>query len=212
MKNKIAILGFGELGKQFHGFLSASEKNDFAFFDDTLAALKQDEAVFPFKQFYDEKFIAHKFYIALGYHHQQTKLDIIDALLKLNREVPNFVHPTCFVNPTAKIGAGSFIYPMCNIDKEVVIGQGVLLNNSVCVSHNCTIGNGSYISPGVVLSGNVELGARSFIGSGTIISNNIRIGSDVIIGVGSVVTRDVPNGCSVIGNPMRILPNPLKLI
>jgi acetyltransferase-like isoleucine patch superfamily enzyme len=38
------------------------------------------------------------------------------------------------------------------------------------------------------------------------------VGTGAIIGLGTAVTKDVPPAASVIGNPMRVLSKPLKLV
>lgn len=207
MSAGIAIIGYGELGKQFESFLK-SKSNHWIFFDDQL---KKSNGAFSFNEYEKEEFSKYDFFVALGYHHLEKKKIITDLLLRMGRKLPSFVHLSCFVNPSAIIGEGTFIYPMCNIDKETKIGKGVLLNNSVCISHNNTIGDCCYISPGVTTSGHVEIGERTFIGAGTVIANNIKIGKNVIIGIGTVVTQDLPDNCSVIGNPMKILDSKLKI-
>jgi sugar O-acyltransferase (sialic acid O-acetyltransferase NeuD family) len=212
MENKIALIGYGELGRQLQDFLSIDNKNRFIFFDDLLFDKGNDPHVFPFKDYSSPKFDDHEFYIGLGYHRLKEKAGIIDELLGLNRNLPLFIHPSSFINISANIGFGSFIYPMCNIDKMCRIGNGVLLNNSVCISHNSIVGDASYLSPGVIVSGNVEIGKRTFIGSGSVISNNVRIGNDVTIGVGTIVTKDIPDGYSAIGNPARLFEHKLNLI
>ncbi len=210
MKNKIAIIGYGDLGKQFHDFLKTDSNSEFIFFDDI--AFKHDERnSFPYLSYSLDEYDVCNFYVALGYHHLQTKNKVIHHLKSLNRKLPAYIHKTSFVNHSATIGDGTFIYPMCNIDSNVVIGKGVLINNSVCVSHDSNIGEGCYLSPGVVISGKVNIGENSFIGSGSTIANNVKIGKNVLVGIGTVVTRDLPDNCSAIGNPIRILNKPLNL-
>lgn len=43
--------------------------------------------------------------------------------------------------------------------------------------------------------------------AGAIIIGNISIGNNVSVGAGAVVVKDVADGCTVIGNPARILAN-----
>jgi len=211
MKNRINILGFGDLGKQLYYFLSQNKKNNFNFFDDNLFKKKEKNS-YAFSEYSNPIFKENKFIVALGYHHLKKKYEIVNQLLLLKRKVFSFVHPTVFINKSSFIAHGAFIYPMCNIDKEVSIANGVLLNNSVCISHSSIIGECSYVSPGVIISGNVVIGSRTFIGSGVVISNNVVIGNDVKIGIGTVVTKNIPDNCSVIGNPCKILKKDLRLI
>jgi sugar O-acyltransferase (sialic acid O-acetyltransferase NeuD family) len=205
----IAFIGYGELAKQLHAFLT-NDVTEFICFDD--ASLKAgNENAFPFQSYADEKFQLYEFIVALGYLHLQKKKAIVDELLGRKRKLFSFVHPSCFVNNAATVKEGSFLYPMCNVDKDASIGAAALLNNSVCISHNTVIGDCCYLSPGVVTSGFVEIGDCTFIGTGSVISDNIKIGKNVTIGPGSVITKDIPDDCSVIGNPARILSRPLNL-
>ena len=208
---KTAYIGFGELGHQISAFVAASGvRQEKFFFDDTCHAEALPNA-FPFEKFASDRFAELQFYVCLGYKHLAKKTEVIHRLLDLGRALPSLVHPSCQVNPTASVGAGSVVYPMCNLDKEVTLGRGVLLNNSVVVSHNTSIGDGCYLAPGVVVSGFVHIGKSTFIGSGSVIANDLSIGDNVTIGLGTVVTQNVPDGASVIGNPMRVLRRPLRL-
>lgn len=209
-KNKpTAFIGFGELSNQIISLFNLDEKKLFIFDDNA----KKDGFLNSY-HFDEYKNHSSKFewYLGIGYLHLKIKTQIIAFLAKNNAIVPSQIHSSCYVSKSALIGIGVIAYPLCNIDKQVIIGDGVLLNNSVIISHNSTIGAGSYLSPGVIVSGNVNIGNSTFIGTGTTIVNNIKIGNNVIIGAGTLVSKNIPDNCSVIGNPMRILKNPLKLI
>ena len=210
MKNKIAIIGYGDLGRQFHEFLKEDPNNEFIFFDDI--AFKHDVPhTFPYLNYSLDAYADCSFFVALGYHHLQTKNKVIHHLKSLGRKLPVYIHKTSFVNPTATIGDGTFVYPMCNLDSNVSIGKGVLLNNSVCISHDSKISDCCYLSPSVTVSGNSKINDETFIGAGSVISDKVVIGKNVIVGIGSVVTGDLPDNCSAIGNPIRILKKHLDL-
>lgn len=49
------------------------------------------------------------------------------------------------------------------------------------------------------------IGNYVFIGPGAKILGNVHIGNYVLIGANSVVTKDIPDGCTVVGNPGRII-------
>jgi sugar O-acyltransferase (sialic acid O-acetyltransferase NeuD family) len=202
---KIGIIGYGALGRQILGLLFASGSPDgVALFDDALNRQRRENS-FPFDGFLENCFADYDFYVGLGYQHLPRKAEILRQLLAAGRSTPSFVHPSCQVHPTCRIGQGCLIYPLCNLGQEVELGHGVLLNNSVVVSHNSNIGDAAYCSPGVVLSGHVSIGEATFLGSGTVVSNNRRVGARARIGLGSVVAKDVPDGVSAIGNPLRLL-------
>jgi sugar O-acyltransferase (sialic acid O-acetyltransferase NeuD family) len=189
----------------------SERKPDHIFFFDDACYAAHEENTFPFEAFQDERFSGAEFYVALGYRHLRRKADIINQLLARQRELPSIVHPTCHVGADTRIGAGCIFYPMCNVDIEVTFGNGVLLNNSSIISHQCEIGNAVYFSPGVVLCGRAQIGSESFLGAGALVSDNVSIGSGVRVAIGTVVTKDIPDNASVIGSPIRLLTQPLRL-
>ncbi len=212
MKQQVAYIGFGHLGKQLSLFLrqSLKEEPNELFFDDHLFAAKQPFA-YPFEAYKNDQFASCDFYVCIGYRHLALKTKILDELKQAGRSIPSFIHRSSILNPTATVGIGVIIFPGCNIDQYVTLEDGVLLNNSVTISHNTVIGKSSFIAPGVTICGNVRMGIQNFTGSGSIISNNIEIGNNVITGIGTVITKNIPDGFSVIGNPMKILTEKIKL-
>jgi sugar O-acyltransferase (sialic acid O-acetyltransferase NeuD family) len=208
---KTCIIGFGALGKQILDLITrASGTGRVVLFDDKLHR-EGGENSFPFNSFLDTQFAGGDFYVALGYKHLPRKAEIFQQLRAAGRRTPAFVHSSCHVHPTCRVGEGSIVYPMCNLDAEVELASGVLVNNSVVVSHNSNVGTAAYLSPGVVLSGHVTIGDLAFLGAGTMVANGRRIGTNARIGIGSVITHDVPDGASAIGNPLRLLQRPLEL-
>ena len=69
-------------------------------------------------------------------------------------------------------------------------------SNFYCL-HLVTLGNGK--------DGRPTVGDNVKIYTGAIVFGNIRIGNNVVIGAGSVVNKDVPDGCTVAGNPAKII-------
>lgn len=208
---KIAFIGYGELGRQIHALVQQTNAvAEAIFFDDSLCRQEQVNA-FPFETYEDDLYKEYSFIISLGYKQLPAKKKVIEKLDGLGRNLYSFIHPSCFVNPSAIVDSGVVAYPMCNIDQQVKIGKGVVLNNSVTVSHNAVIGSGCYLSPGVVLSGNVIVGENTFIGAGATVANNICIGKNVIIGIGTVVTKNIGDNSFVIGNPIKFV-NSLHLV
>lgn len=209
--NKIAFVGFGELGEQLWEFIQHSYQPAVRIlFDDALYAQGIANAL-PFTQYADEEFIDYHFFIALGYRRMALKQQVITHLLQLGRSLPAFVHPSCYVAHTAEIGQATYLYPMCNIDRKVVVGNGVLLNNSVVLSHNVQVADYCFISPSATVCGYTSIGQQTFIGAGAVVSNGLTIGSGVQIGIGSVVAQHVPDNASVIGNPLRTINRMLNL-
>ena len=211
---KLALIGFGDLGHYIKEMLTDFndvDETNIVYFDDYLADQNIANAK-PFSKYPDNLYHDFDFYVCLGYKHLEKKSEIISHLQSIGRRVPNFIHPSSYVHPSVKIGDGTFIYPGCSIDRNTVIGKGVWIANADVIAHDCIIGDCNWFGASVTLSGKVSVGANTFIGSGSVISNDIEIGSNVIIGLGTVVTKNVENNKSVIGNPLRVLDKPLKLI
>lgn len=212
MQTKIALLGYGKLGRQLYSMLTNQfSKCEFKIFDDLYKETNNANTILSFTKYLDWAFRENQFYVALGYHHLRKKNEIIKELLSLGRKLPFFLHPSGYQDPTVTFGSGSIIFPMSNIDQNTKIGNGCLLHNSVVVSHDCVVGDCSYLSPGCVIAGNVKVGAEVFLGAGVTVANGIKIGDRAKVGIGTVVTMDIQPDTSVIGNPMRFLEKPLKL-
>jgi acetyltransferase-like isoleucine patch superfamily enzyme len=208
---KIGLIGFGALGRQILGLLPVAGAGSKVMVFDDIAYGQHREDSFPFDSFLDPRFADCDFYVALGYRHLARKAQILRDLRAAGRRVPSFVHASCHVHSTCRLGDGCLVYPLSNLDQEVELAPGVLVNNSVVVSHNSRVGVAAYCSPGVVLSGHVTVGDEVFLGAGTLVANNRRIGHRARVGIGTVATHDVPDGASAIGNPMRLLEHPLEL-
>ena len=211
---KAAIVGYGDLGRYIKNVLvedNGYSEDDLVFFDDDHSR-KGNLNSYPFYQFEDNLFDEFEFYVCLGYLHQELRLSIIDKLLALGRKVPSYIDTSAYLHSTVTLGHGAFIYPGCNIDRGTSIGTGSWIANSSVISHDCSIGKGCWFGQTVVLSGSVVVKNHTFIGAGSTVSNDVRIGSDVVIGLASSVSRNIDNGVSAIGNPLKILDSPIKLI
>jgi sugar O-acyltransferase (sialic acid O-acetyltransferase NeuD family) len=108
------------------------------------------------------------------------------------------------------ISEGVILSPFVTITTNCTIGRGFHANLYSYVGHDCILGDYVTFSPSVKCSGNVVIQDHVFVGTGAIIrpGTSIRplvIGEGAIIGMGAVVTKAVPAGCTVIGNPGRIV-------
>lgn len=211
---KIGLVAYGDLGKYVEAMLRDTRglrPEDFVLFDD-VALQGGDPRARAFADHVDAAYAGAELYVCLGYKHLVTKRRILDGLARLGRKLPAFIHPSCIVDPTAKIAEGAYIYSGAVFDRNVRIGRGTTILNGCIVPHDCTVGSACWLAPGVTLSGNVVVEDSVFLGSGTTVSNDVTIGEGAIIGLATAVTKNVPAGASVIGNPMRVLSKPLALL
>lgn len=90
------------------------------------------------------------------------------------------------------------------------IGPGAHLEHSYATYLNAErIGSDFYCLQLVTLGnghgGRPTIGHRVRVMTGATVFGGITIGDDVTIGAGAVVCRSVPDGCTVVGNPARVV-------
>ncbi len=98
---------------------------------------------------------------------------------------------------------------------DISIGRFFHCNIYYYIEHDCIIGDFVTFSPRVSCNGYVHISDDVFVGAGAIIRNGsshqpLRVGQGAVIGMGAVVTKDVPSGCTVVGNPARVVSVPLS--
>ena len=129
---------------------------------------------------------------------------------KIVSEYPSFsyriaIHNKANISPRIELGNGTVIMAGATVNVDVAIGQHCIVNTNVSVDHDCIIEDYVHLSPNVALAGNVSVGEGTHIGIGACVIQGIKIGSWCTIGAGAVVIRDIPDGCTVVGNPGRII-------
>jgi len=121
--------------------------------------------------------------------------------------------------PGAVIGRDGNICSHCFIENKVIVGDrvtvkcgvqlwdGVTLEDDVFVGSNATFTNDmkprSRNAAAQLMPTLVKKGAT--IGANATILPGLTIGEGAMVGAGAVVTKDVPSGCTVVGNPARIV-------
>lgn len=146
--------------------------------------------------------------VVLAFGDGQSRLDLLETIG--DELCPALVHPTAFVSPSAKIGAGTVVLPGAIVNASAVVGRAVIINSGAVIEHDCQIGDGVHISPHATMCGSVRVGARSWIGAGSTVIQGIDIGSDTIVGAGATIIRSVPNAITIVGNPGRAIRPPAR--
>lgn len=119
--------------------------------------------------------------------------------------LPMIANNPLYVSSSSVIGEGVAILPGCIVNAEAVIGRHVTLNTSCVVEHGARVGEYSHIAPNATLLGESAVGDFCTIGSGSVVLPGVSIGNRCTVGAGSVVLRDVQDGCTVVGNPARVI-------
>ncbi|MGJ1509315.1 acetyltransferase [Sphingobacterium siyangense] len=123
----------------------------------------------------------------------------------VNAKYPFIIHNASTISKRALLGNGSVVMAGATINVDVNIGQHCIINTNASVDHDCFIEDFVHLSPNVALAGNVTIGEGTHVGIGASVIQGIKIGKWCKIGAGAVIIRDVPNGCTVVGNPGKII-------
>lgn len=123
--------------------------------------------------------------------------------------------PVRVARPLARLALRRLRYRMgINLPHATRIGPGLLIGHAggIVVNAAAVIGSNCNISHGVTIgstkgsrAGVPVIGDNVYIGPGAVLIGNIEIHDGAAIGANSVVTSDVPAGCTVAGNPARIV-------
>jgi len=210
---KLGFIGYGSLGRQIETMMREDGKvlsRETVYFDDMASAENLPSAV-PFNAWQESRYEGFCFVLALGYRALPGKYSLIQQMQKEDRKLLSVIHSSAIISPSATIKDGVIIFSGCVLDQGVEIESGTIMYNSTTIAHDSHIGKASFLAAGVIIAGNVLVGDRVFMGCGCSVANTLKIGDDCIIGIGSVVTNDLAEGCSAIGNPIRVLPKRLNL-
>jgi acetyltransferase EpsM len=129
---------------------------------------------------------------------------------KVVEENPLFTHPKLVsqnanISKRSILGDGTVVMAGASINTDVFIGKHCIINTNASVDHDCVIQDFVHLSPNVALAGNVNVGEGTHIGIGACVIQGITIGKWCTIGAGAVIIKNIPDGCTVVGNPGKII-------
>ena len=123
-----------------------------------------------------------------------SRIQVFQRLLEAGFGFPTIVHPTAFVEPTARLGQGVQVFPHAYIGSDTDVGFGTIVNTAAIVSHDCRLGAYVNVAPGALVAGAVTLDEGVLIGMGVTLNLNVTVGSKARIGNSAVIKEDVPSG------------------
>ena len=113
------------------------------------------------------------------------------------------------VSQLSRFFTGIEIHPGASIGRGFFIDHGM----GIVIGETCEIGNNVTIYQGVTLGGTGKhegkrhptLGNDVMIGAGAFVLGPFKVGDGAKVGSGAVVLKEVPSGCTVVGNPGRLV-------
>ncbi len=123
-----------------------------------------------------------------------VRIKVFDTLARAGFRCPAVLHPSAWIEPSARLADGVQVLAKSYISSDVQIGFGTVINAGAVVSHDCVLGRIVNLSPGAMLAGGVVLEDYVQVGMAATINLNIRVGQEARIGNGATVKNDVPSG------------------
>lgn len=113
------------------------------------------------------------------------------------------IHPSAYVDPTARLGEGTVVFAGAVVQPDAVIGSHVIINTGATVDHDCRVEDFVHLAPGVHLAGGVRVARGAFLGAGAVVAPYRTIGRGTLVGAGGVVIGDLPDGVTAVGVPAK---------
>lgn len=113
-----------------------------------------------------------------------------------------FIHPSCMISRSAKIGIGTVIMANTVVNPNAVIGNFCTIQSNVVIGHDSIMGDYNFIAAQSTV-GNIVMGSRNFLGINSSTNNFITIGDDCFVAMCSNVVKSIESNTKVMGNPAK---------
>ncbi len=213
MRRPLIVYGCGGLGREVAMAARAGAEHEVVgFIDDGVEAGSrvQDLPVlggFDVLEGYDAQGLG--VYIAIG--SIPVHRTVVERIRGLTQPVsfPNIVHPDATVDLNrVSLGIGNYVAAGARLTADLRIGDFNIINLNTVLAHDVVLGDRCQINPAAVLNGQDVVGDEVVIGAGAVVMPRTEIGAGAVVGIGAVVVGLVPPGCTVVGNPARVVRRP----
>lgn len=141
--------------------------------------------------------------VALGSKMGALRYALFRRLALRGITLPNLVHQSCVIAPTAQLGSNVLAMPGCVVASNVCVGSVCCLFSSVTIEHDVQVADNVVFGPRVVVSGYARIGMHAFLGAGAVCAPEVTIGERTLVGAGAVVVSNTAPGAVVVGVPAR---------
>src|SRR5205814_742231 len=130
--------------------------------------------------------------LVIGVGNPARRRELGDAAAARGARFLTLVHPTAYVAPNARLGAGCLVCPFAFIGVGAVLGDHVAVNTYASVGHDAQVGDCSVFPPYAVVNGAVVLGEEVFLGTHATVTPRLTVGRSAMIAAGAVPIRPGP--------------------
>ena len=204
VNKRIIFIGGGSLCRELMSLLMFKNKKIDIFYLDKIKKKFPKESFQPKYLGLIENYIPRQndeLYLTIS--SPQAKFKIVEKFPRIVPFIKNFIHPSCVIAQSSKIGKGCIIYPFSYISECSVIEDYVTINAYCDVGHDSKIGRFTTVSPYTGFAGNTSVGQKCFFGLGAKVIPNIIIGDNCNIGACSLVVKKISPNTKVFGQPAK---------
>lgn len=208
---KVAFIGSGEMARHVGHYMVEDKQFEVVGYYDDFTPVgtivnnypilgKLDDVEKQYKQgVFDE------LSIAVGFTRMQYRKEVFE---RFENKIPfaTFIHSSCIVDSTAKIGKGVVVFPFCILYLDAVVEDNVFIQIRSYVTDSI-VKKHTMISGTVSIAGRVEIGECCNIGISTTVSNDVKVCNYVRTGAGCIVNKDITEPGTYVGVPARKIKN-----
>jgi len=121
-----------------------------------------------------------------------------------------FIHPSCVISPSAKIGIGSAIMANSVINSNAHLGNHCTIHSNSLIGHDTSLGDYNFIAAHNVIGSNNVIGKANFFGLNSSFNNYLNIGDNCFVGMASNLIKSIESNTKVYGNPAKPFKNQIK--
>ncbi|SFT62940.1 sugar O-acyltransferase, sialic acid O-acetyltransferase NeuD family [Lishizhenia tianjinensis] len=169
---------------------------------------KTKEVYSKFKDDEDVKFIFQLYRPDL----MNERIDLLKSYHIPEDRFYTFIHPSCVVSPSAKIGVGVAIMANSVVNSNVVIGNHCTIHSNSLIGHDTKMGNYNFVAAHNVIGSNNNIGRANFLGLNSTFNNYLNIGDNCFVGMASNVIKSIPDNVKVYGNPAKPFTSKIKAL
>lgn len=128
---------------------------------------------------------------------------ICDEIDKLELDCVTYIHDSCVVFDSCKIGKGVFIGSFSSIGYHSEIENHCWIECYTLISHHVKIGKACVIHAGTLIAGKTTIGHSCTFGFKSSMINNIKISDYVTVGAYSNITKNIFKSGKYVGSIAR---------